>query len=51
MNKLLIKLPHQDPADRFIAVSAAVYDLILVTADKYLIKAAKSHPVIPNGKS
>jgi PIN domain nuclease of toxin-antitoxin system len=41
MNKLLIKLPHQDPADRFIAASAAVYDLILVTADQYLIKAAK----------
>lgn len=34
----LIKLPHQDPVDRFIAASAAVYDLILVTSDKYLIK-------------
>jgi PIN domain nuclease of toxin-antitoxin system len=48
MNKLLIKLPHQDPADRFIAASAAVYDLILVTADQYLIKAAKSYSVFAN---
>jgi PIN domain nuclease of toxin-antitoxin system len=44
----LIKLPHQDPADRFIAASAAVYDLILVTSDKNLIKAAKSYSVLPN---
>jgi PIN domain nuclease of toxin-antitoxin system len=48
MQSRLIKLPHQDPADRFIAASAAVYDLILVTADKYLIKAAKSYAVLPN---
>ena len=44
----LVKLPHQDPADRFIAASAAVYDLILVTADDYLIKAAKNYSVLPN---
>ena len=44
----LIKLPHQDPADRFIAASAAIYDLILVTSDKNLIKAAKSYSVLPN---
>jgi PIN domain nuclease of toxin-antitoxin system len=44
----LIKLPHRDPADRFIAASAAVYDLILVTSDKYLIKAAKNYSVLPN---
>ena len=48
MQSRLIKLPHQDPADRFIAASAAVYDLILVTSDKYLIKAAKSYSVFPN---
>ncbi len=48
MQSRLIKLPHQDPADRFIAASAAVYDLILVTADNYLIKAAKSYSVLPN---
>jgi PIN domain nuclease of toxin-antitoxin system len=48
MQSRLINLPHQDPADRFIAASAAVYDLILVTADKYLIKAAKNYSVLPN---
>ncbi len=35
----LIKLPHQDPADRFLAATAAVYDLILVTADTRIINA------------
>jgi len=29
-----VDLPHQDPADRFIAATAVVYDLTLVTADK-----------------
>ena len=43
-----IELPHQDPADRFIAASAIVYDLTLVTADKHLISAAKDYPVLPN---
>ena len=51
MQSRLIDLPRQDPADRFIAASAAVYDLVLVTADKYLIEAAKSYSVLPNGKS
>ena len=32
----IIKLPHDDPADRFIAASAKVYDLELVTADRQL---------------
>ena len=31
-----IDLPHQDPADRFIAATAVVYDLTLLTADKRL---------------
>ncbi len=31
-----IELPHDDPADRFIAASAKVYDLQLVTADRRL---------------
>jgi PIN domain nuclease of toxin-antitoxin system len=48
MQSRLIKLPHQDPADRFIAASAAVYDLILVTADKYILKAAKNYAVLAN---
>ncbi len=30
---------HQDPADRFIAATALVYDLILVTADNRLLKS------------
>jgi len=42
-----IVLPHQDPADRFIAASAIVYDLILVTADENLIEAATSYTVFP----
>lgn len=32
-----IDLPHQDPADRFIAATAAVFDLTLITADKKLL--------------
>jgi PIN domain nuclease of toxin-antitoxin system len=43
-----IQLPHQDPADRFIAASAVVYDLTLVTSDQYLIESAKSYSVLPN---
>ncbi len=32
-----IKLPHQDPADRFLAATALVYGLKLVTSDERLI--------------
>jgi PIN domain nuclease of toxin-antitoxin system len=32
-----ISLPHQDPADRFLAATAAVYDLTLLTADDRLL--------------
>lgn len=31
-----IALPHEDPADRFIAATAKVYDLKLVTLDRLL---------------
>ncbi len=31
-----VSLPHEDPADRFIAASARVYNLVLVTADRRL---------------
>jgi len=31
-----IELPHQDPADRFIAATAWVHDLVLITADEKL---------------
>lgn len=32
-----VLLPHDDPADRFLAATASVYDLTLVTADRRLI--------------
>lgn len=35
-----IELPHQDPADRFIAATAIYYQLQLATVDTNLIKAA-----------
>ncbi len=37
-----IKLSHEDPADHFIAATAQVYDLTLVTADKRLRQIAKT---------
>ena len=36
-----IDLPHRDPADRFLAATAAVFDLRLVTADERLISSRK----------
>ncbi len=33
----VIDLPHQDPVDRFLAATARVYDLTLVTADDRLL--------------
>ena len=41
-----VDLPHQDPADRFLAATAMVYDLTLVTADKRLT-GAKEFAVLP----
>jgi len=41
-----IDLPHQDPADRFLAATAVVYDLVLATADKRLIKS-RQYSVLP----
>lgn len=32
-----VKVPHADPADRFLVASAKVFDLTLVTADEKLI--------------
>jgi PIN domain nuclease of toxin-antitoxin system len=32
-----VRVAHEDPADRFIAATAAVYDLTLVTADDRLL--------------
>ena len=34
-----LQLPHRDPADYFLAATARVYDLTLVTADEHLLKA------------
>jgi PIN domain nuclease of toxin-antitoxin system len=35
----LANLPHKDPADRFLAATAVVYDLTLVTADTLIINS------------
>lgn len=43
----LLDLSHDDPADRFIAATATVYDLTLVTADDRLW-ASKRYKVIRN---
>lgn len=40
-------LPHDDPADRFLAATARVLDLSLVTSDARLL-ASKAVPVLPN---
>ena len=42
-----ITLAHRDPADRFIAASAKVFDLTLVTADSRLLQCPDIH-VLPN---
>lgn len=34
-----IELPHQDPADRFIAATAIEYKLPLITSDATLLKS------------
>jgi PIN domain nuclease of toxin-antitoxin system len=42
-----IHLPHRDPADAFLAATAKVFDLTLVTADTRLL-AAKGISFLPN---
>lgn len=42
-----IKLPHNDPADRFIAATAVVYGLTLVTADERLL-FSDQYSLLPN---
>ena len=37
----VVDLPHQDPADRFLAATARVYDLTLVTADDRLLASRR----------
>ncbi len=34
-----LRLPHEDPADRFLAATAKVLDLTLVTGDKRLLRS------------
>jgi PIN domain nuclease of toxin-antitoxin system len=34
-----VRLDHEDPADRFLAATADVYDLTLITADDRLLRA------------
>jgi PIN domain nuclease of toxin-antitoxin system len=42
-----IQLSHEDPADRFIAATALVYGLTLVTADQRLL-LTDEYAVLPN---
>lgn len=42
-----VALPHRDPADRFIAATARVLDLTLVTADRNLL-ALRGLSTLPN---
>lgn len=42
-----IRLPHRDPADRFLAATAKVFELTLVTADAVLI-GSKAVPMLAN---
>ena len=39
MRSCSLELPHRDPADRFLAASAIVHNLVLVTADERLLKS------------
>jgi PIN domain nuclease of toxin-antitoxin system len=39
MESRMIQLSHQDPADRFIAASAVVYGLTLITSDRNLLQS------------
>ena len=43
-----IRLAHDDPVDRFIAATAVVFELILVTADESLLQCPDIR-VIPGG--
>ena len=42
-----INFPHGDPADHFLAATAKVFDLTLVTADEHLTELSGIH-VLPN---
>lgn len=42
-----IRLPHRDPVDRFLAATARVFELTLVTADKRLLQGS-GFATLPN---
>ena len=42
-----VKVPHEDPADRFIAATAEIQELVLVTDDQYLLRG-KGYEKLPN---
>ena len=42
-----VRLAHDDPADRFLAATADVYDLVLATADRLLL-AGRGFRTMPN---
>ena len=42
-----VQLPHRDPVDRFLAATAKVYELTLVTADERLL-GSKAFSVLAN---
>ena len=48
MESRKVPLSHQDPADRFIAATAVVYGLTLVTADERLL-SVRGLPTLANG--
>lgn len=43
----LVQLPHEDPADRFLAATAGVYGLTLLSADGKL-QLGSGFKVLPN---
>jgi PIN domain nuclease of toxin-antitoxin system len=47
IRSLDLNLPHGDPADRFLAATAVVYDLTLVTADERLLNC-RQYPTLAN---
>ena len=47
MRSRSVKVPHQDPADRFLAATAEVQDLVLVTSDTNLL-AGKGYAKLAN---
>ena len=42
-----LRLPHRDPVDQFLAATARVFDLTLVTADSRLLQG-KGYATLPN---